>query len=123
MTDTSCAVRLRNRDSVAIIELTGDLDTHADQPISDAYVEASDAGARAIILNFERTSYINSSGIALLVGLLARARAEAQRVLACGVSDHYRQIFEVTRLVDFMSLVADEDAALAAVAEGPDGAR
>jgi anti-anti-sigma factor len=120
MAEGTYDVWLRNRDGVAIIQLGGEIDARADQPISDAYAEASVSGSRAIILNFEETTYINSTGIALLVGLLARARAEGQRVLACGLSDHYRQIFEITRLADFMSLTANEDSAIEAVSEGPD---
>ena len=41
---------------------------------------------------------MNSSGIGLLVTLLVRANRNRQRMLAYGLSDHYRQIFELTRL-------------------------
>ena len=54
------------------------------------------------------SSYINSTGIALIVGLLGRARADGVAVRACGLSDHYREIFEITRLSDFMTIYADE---------------
>jgi anti-anti-sigma factor len=111
-------VSLRRHDGVAIIELGGQIDARADKPIADAYAEACEAGSQAIVLNFEQTSYINSTGIALLVGLLARARAERQRVLACGLSDHYRQIFEITRLADFMAMARDEESAVEAAAGG-----
>jgi anti-anti-sigma factor len=113
-------VSLRRRDGVAIIELGGEIDARADQPIADAYAEACESGCHAIVLNFGQTSYINSTGIALLVGLLARARAERQRVLAYGLSDHYRQIFEITRLVDFMRITSDEEGAVEAAARRSD---
>ncbi len=41
---------------------------------------------------------MNSGGIGLLVMLLVRAQRNRQRVLAYGLSEHYRQIFELTRL-------------------------
>ena len=65
-----------------------------------------------MLLNFSAVSYINSTGIALLVGLLARARSENRRVLACGLTPHYTEIFQVTRLADFMDLFDDEDGAI-----------
>ncbi len=34
-------------------------------------------------------------------------------MLAAGLSDHYREIFEITRLADFMRIFPDERAALA----------
>ena len=46
--------------------------------------------------------YINSTGIALIVGLLAKARASKRCLLAYGLSDHYVEIFNITRLSDFV---------------------
>ena len=56
---------------------------------------------------------INSTGIALIVGVLAEARNDKRKVIACGLSGHYREIFQVTRLSDFMPIFADEQEALA----------
>ena len=65
-----------------------------------------------MLLNFEAVEYINSTGIALIVGLLARGRAEARNIVAFGLDDHYREIFTITRLSDFMTLFPDEDSAV-----------
>ena len=75
--------------------------------------------ARAtLLLDFGDVAYINSTGIALIVGLLGRARADGVAVAACRLSDHYREIFEITRLSDFMSIHADERSARAATQGG-----
>ncbi len=55
------------------------------------------------------------------MGVLARARAQGMRVTACGLSDHYREIFEITRLADFMTIADNEDGAVSG-AEGRSGA-
>ena len=68
-------------------------------------------GPASLLLDFAAVDYINSTGIALIVGLLGRARADGVAVAACGLSDHYREIFEITRLSDFMSIYADEASA------------
>ena len=60
----------------------------------------------------EAVDYINSTGIALIVGILARSKKEQREVLACGLSEHYRKIFEITRVADFMHLFQDEQAAI-----------
>ena len=57
-----------------------------------------------IVLDFRGTGYINSTGIALVVRLLAEARRERRGVRAVGLSDHYREIFRITRLSDFMTI-------------------
>ena len=81
--------------------------------LNKAYAEAESRRAEVILLNFSDVDYINSTGIALIVSLLARARKSKRRLLACGLSDHYVEIFQITRLVDFMSVFPDEKSALA----------
>jgi anti-anti-sigma regulatory factor len=44
-------------------------------------------------------------------GLLARARAKGQTLSARGLTEHYRQIFEITRLADFMTILDEKEAA------------
>ena len=80
----------------------------------EAYVRASDDGVQAIVLDFTGLDYMNSGGIGLLVTLLVRAQRQHQRMLAFGLSDHYRQIFELTRLDEAMAIHDSEDEALAA---------
>ena len=93
-----------------VIELNGQVDRDAETELLDAFARAS-AGARSVALDFGRTDYINSTGLAVLVQLLARARASGCEVHAWGLSDHYREIFEITRLADFVTLHAERPAA------------
>ena len=99
---------------MAIVGLVGVIDGAADVALDDAYRACADAGAATVALDFTRAEYINSTGIALLVSLLAKARRDDRPVVAWGLSDHYREIFEITRLADFLEVVADEQAARAA---------
>jgi anti-anti-sigma factor len=117
MTTSELLTTVRERDGVAVIDLTGDLNSSAENALNQAYAQATGGGAGAVVLNFERAEYINSTGIALIVGLLAQARANRIEVKAFGLSDHYREIFEITRLADFMTITDDEDRAVSG-AEG-----
>ena len=91
-----------------IIDLHGEIDSQAEQALDRAYNEATRGDARQILLNFGGATYINSTGLALIVGVLARARKQHLNVAAFGLNEHYREIFEITRLADFMSIIADE---------------
>jgi anti-sigma B factor antagonist len=51
----------------------------------------------------------------VIVGILAKARQEERIISACGLTDHYKHIFEITRLADFMPVFPDEGSALANV--------
>ena len=92
------------------VHLTGDIDRDAEAQLDQGYAAARAAGARELLLDFSETSYINSSGIALIVAVLARARADGVTVSARGLSDHYREIFEVTRLADFLTILDEQGA-------------
>jgi len=97
-----------------VIEIQGDITAASEDVLMEAYGRASEAGVRAIVLSFGELGYMNSGGIGLLVTLLVRAQRQRQRVLAYGLSDHYRQIFELTRLDEAVSIHDSEADALEA---------
>jgi anti-sigma B factor antagonist len=98
----------------SIVDIAGAVTAESEADLMDAYGDASSAETRFIVLNFSGLEYMNSGGIGLLVTLLVRANRQRQRLLAYGLSDHYRQIFEVTRLEEAIEIHDGEDAALAA---------
>lgn len=99
----------RANERASIIDIEGDLTAASEGALMDAYTQASSGLTRAIILNFSGLNYMNSSGI----GLLVRANRQKQRLLAVGLDDHYRQIFELTRLDEAIGIHDDEASALA----------
>ena len=103
---------VRTTGSTAVIDLNGELNSRGERVIQSAYAEAVATGAESIALNFTETDYINSTGIALIVGLLGQARGRGIEVRAYGLTEHYREIFEITRLADFMRIENDEPGAL-----------
>jgi anti-anti-sigma factor len=95
-----------------VLDLRGEINGFAQEALDAAYAEAESNNPEAILLNFEEVDYINSTGIALIVDLLAKARASHKRLLACNLSEHYVEIFNITRLSDFMSVFPDEESAV-----------
>ncbi len=102
-------------ETVSAIDIQGEVNALSENLLMDAYAKASGKGVTVIILNFAGLEYMNSSGIGLLVTILIRAQRQQQRLMACGLSDHYRQIFELTRLNEAILLYPTEAEALAAL--------
>lgn len=100
--------------SVAVIDIHGQVTGAAETPLMNAYEEATKNGTRTVILNFGDLEYMNSSGIGLLVTLLIRVNRQKQRMFSYGLSDHYQQIFQLTRLNEAISIYPDEATALQA---------
>ena len=92
----------------AVLDLRGEINGFGQEALDAAYAEAENGDPAAIILNFEEVDYINSTGIALIVGLLAKARASKPRLLAYGLTEHYRNIFQITRLDDAITIHESE---------------
>ena len=107
--------RVRFRPGVAIVDLHGELDATGEDALHAAYAHASSRSPDTIVLNFSDVPFMDTTGLALIVGLLAQARKSRRRLLVYGLSEHYVRIFHITRLADFISLFPDEMSALATV--------
>lgn len=99
---------------VSVISIRGDVTSACEQTLMTAHEQATDAGAKLVILDFSGMEYMNSGGIGMLVTLLVRGQRRQQRLAAVGLSEHYRQIFQLTRLDEAITLHEDVSDALAA---------
>ncbi len=106
----------RPREGVCVVDIHGEVTGFAENAMTEAYNQAASSPVQAVVFNFADLEYMNSSGIGLLVTLLIRAQRQKLKLFACGLSDHYRQIFELTRLNEAIGIFVNEDEALAAVA-------
>ena len=115
MTEVKVTMDVRSAsDAASIIDIQGEITSFAENVLMDAYTQATSGGANIIILNFEGLEYMNSGGIGLLVTMLIRANRQEQSLLAYGLSEHYQQIFELTRLNEAIQIFGNEAEALAA---------
>jgi anti-sigma B factor antagonist len=116
MSKANITTNVRRVNGASVIDISGEVNAYAEDALSAAYTEASQGGVKAIVLNFSGLEYMNSSGIGLLVTLLIRAQRSKQRLLACGLNEHYQQIFALTRLNEAIGIYGSEAAAVAAAA-------
>jgi anti-sigma B factor antagonist len=115
MLDTKVTMAVRfPAAGISIVDIQGDITGASEEALMAAYDEASKNGTKSIILNFSDLDYMNSSGIGLLVTMLIRVQRHKQKLLAYGLSDHYQQIFELTRLNEAIGIYENEASATAA---------
>jgi anti-sigma B factor antagonist len=112
MAEATATFEVRRKGTAGVVDIRGDVTAGSEDVLMKAYESAGDV--TAVILNFTGLSYMNSGGIGLLVTLLVRARRRSQRLLAYGLSEHYSQIFELTRLDEAIGIHDTEQDALAA---------
>ena len=113
MPEASISMEVREPSAgAAVIDIDGQIMGFAENVLMDAYSEATKRGAKSVLLNFANLDYMNSSGIGLLVTLLIRTQRKGQRLAAFGLSEHYREIFQLTRLDEAITIYDDEVSAL-----------
>ena len=110
-TDASMEVR-KPSPHASVVDIAGAVTAESEAVLMDAYGEAAGADTQVIILNFSGLEYMNSGGIGMLVTLLVRANRQHQELAAYGLSEHYREIFELTRLDEAITIYDNEESAL-----------
>jgi anti-anti-sigma factor len=111
---TATVIEIDRASSAPILRIEGDVTSGSEGELMAAYASIADGGTKLVVLDFSRLGYMNSGGIGLLVTLLVRAQRGGVRLVATGLSEHYRQIFELTRLDEAIAIHDDEAAAVAA---------
>lgn len=113
MEEPRTRVDVRQVGPASVLDINGDITAGSEPALMSAYEEAARQGARRLVLNFGGLEYMNSGGIGMLVTLLVRANRHHQELAAFGLSHHYREIFEITRLDEAITIYDSEQSALA----------
>jgi anti-sigma B factor antagonist len=82
--------------SAFVIRLEGEFDVAERQRLKDAFAIAT--GAPLVIVDLERTDYIDSSVLECLVGLHASTRQRGAELVLVALNSQVRRLFEVTEL-------------------------
>lgn len=103
---------VRPMQGVALIKLSGEINSFAEGPLEAAYEDAERIDVSQILLDFNQVDYINSTGIALIVNLLSKSREAGKQLSVFGLTEHYQEIFRITRLTEFIQVYPDQKSAL-----------
>lgn len=112
-TEVTISVRSINEQTAAI-DIGGELTSFAEDELKMAIDQANTDLISYIVLNFQDLNYMNSSGIGLLVTSLIRLGRQGKHLVAVELSDHFRQIFELTKLNEAIHIYDTEQEALEA---------
>jgi len=105
-------VETRSEDGVGIIEIGGEVTSFSEKVLESGYEQLTGQGLQKICLNFAKVSYINSAGMAIIIGILTKGRAREQTLRCCGLTEHFQKIFEMVGITKYMPHFASEELAL-----------
>lgn len=111
--------RAEREEGMQFLRLSGDITREAEEEFKK--ILPLDEISIPVVLDFAGVDYINSAGLALLIGLVRRCRKTDRPVGAVCLSAHYRKIFYMVGLNDYITVFDSEDAARVLFASGNKG--
>jgi len=114
--DEKVRVSVRKQGEVAIIDMKGDVTSLADEPLNQAVEGILGEGVKKIVFNFTDVNYINSSGIAILIGIITGSGSKGANFKVYGLTPHFRKIFGMIGLTQYVAILKSEEEALGSFA-------
>lgn len=97
---------MRKQGDVTIVDVDGQLIVGNRQELKQRVLDELDKGERKFLVDFEKTGYIDSSGLGVLVSLSKKIREQGGALRLANLNDDLRTLFELTKL-DTLFEIAD----------------
>ena len=98
----SLQVFIQSEGPIAILLLAGEISAFSHGDLEEAFHQAYHPGINALVLDFGKVEYINSAGVAGLIRLITEVGRHGLELCVCGLTHHYRGLFELMHLTDYM---------------------
>lgn len=109
------AVEHRVDRGVTVVEVTGEVDVFSSPRLREMLLEVIDGGATDLVVDLGDVTFLDSTGLGVLVGIYHRLRARNGTMTFVGANDRVRRVFHVTQLTKIFELHDSLDDAVAAL--------
>ncbi len=108
-------IATREMDGVLVLDLEGEIDLHRSPEVREEIGKFIARKGPALAINFQKVSYIDSSGLATVIDAFQRMRGYGGKLALVSLAKPVRSVFEVARLDKFFQIFDEEAAAVAAL--------
>ncbi|WP_064090967.1 anti-sigma F factor antagonist [Rossellomorea aquimaris] len=109
----SLAINLEVKKDVLCIRLSGELDHHtADDLREKASTLIERENIKHIIMNLEELSFMDSSGLGVILGRYKQIKQKHGEMVVCAISPSVNRLFEMSGLFKIIRLEPSEENAL-----------
>lgn len=102
----------RTKDDVVILDISGEIDLYNAPEIKDIINSLIEEKKFNVIINLEKVTYIDSSGIGALISSLSNLKKYQGGLKIINVFASVRKVFELTKLTSFFEIYDSEEAAI-----------
>jgi anti-sigma B factor antagonist len=104
---------------VAVVDVAGNLDAFTAARLRDACTRLLRAGHHDLVLDLDAVTFIDSSGIGVLVGTLRKAKALGGDLRLVCASQQVHRVFKLTGLGKMFTIYPSRDAVFGATPPPP----
>ena len=97
-----------------VLPLEGEIDLHVSPRVAESLRTMIERKPNRLVVDLSGVSYIDSSGLAVLIEAMQNVEAYGGRFFLAGLQEKVRPIFEIARLDQVFIIFPHVDAALAA---------
>jgi stage II sporulation protein AA (anti-sigma F factor antagonist) len=109
----SLSVDYTTKENVLLIRLSGELDHHAAETLKKEWQATMKAnGAKHVILNLESLSFMDSSGLGVILGRYKEVTQLGGEMVVCSISPAVKRLFDMSGLFKIIRLEENEKYAL-----------
>lgn len=106
------SLHVSRQGEVVIVEIEGQLIVSNRQELKQRVIDEAEAGARKVVIDFERTGYIDSAGLGVLVSLAKRLRELGGDIRLANLNDDLQTLFELTKLDTLFQIAESRERAV-----------
>ena len=96
-----------------LVEVEGEIDLHSAPGFKAALLELSDSLPAHVALDMAGVTFLDSTGIGALVGILKKTRSNGGQIVFFGAKPRVKRVFEIAGLWGALPFYESRDAALA----------
>jgi stage II sporulation protein AA (anti-sigma F factor antagonist) len=109
----SLVIDLEVKDDVLLIRLKGELDHHTAEELRGRVTDMLEKEPiRHIVLNLEHLSFMDSSGLGVILGRYKQIKNLGGEMIVCSISPAVKRLFEMAGIFKIIRLETDEQYAL-----------
>ena len=107
---SALTARVEQQEGLAVIHLSGYLSSESAGPLESAFAQVG-AAAKVVVV-FQEKDFINSAGLAVLIGCILPAQEQGKQVRLVHPAKHFRKVFDIVGLSKDVEVYAAEEEAL-----------
>ena len=110
-----CRVAAERRGDVAVLTTDGYINNQGGEEIARQAYAQLESGARALVLNLEKTRIVNSIGISILIEVLEKVMDRKGVLAFCGLTPTIDKTFRIMGLAQYAEIYPTQEDALRGV--------